>query len=34
MIALVIGLVLGAYFSDEIKLSLTYIKIKAKKVFK
>lgn len=34
MITLTIGLVLGSYFSDEIKVALTYAKVKAKRVLK
>jgi hypothetical protein len=34
MITLAVGLVLGSYFSDEIKLGISYIKIKAKRYFK
>ena len=34
MFTLTIGLVLGSYFSDEIKTAITYVKLKVTKVLK
>ena len=34
MITLTVGLVLGSYFADEIKIGIAYVKVKATRLVK